>query len=114
MFNFCFLSGRVTTIPTLRCYGKDNPVTEFTLEILMGNYRWATIKGECLGRLAMGAAKHLGIGDRIAVAGLISQAAHRQDNGTYKDELRLVASDLEPLRRDPDIESEPYGEDLLP
>jgi hypothetical protein len=28
-------------------------------------------------------------------------------------QLRLVATDLEPLREDPDIEPEPSGEDLL-
>ena len=104
MFNYCVLSGRVTTIPTLRCYGKDNPVTEFKLEISVGNNRWGIITLQCLGRLAMGAAKHLSIGERIAVAGYIIGGAHRQDNGTYKDELRLVASDLELLREDPDIE----------
>jgi hypothetical protein len=113
MFNYCLLSGRVITVPTLRFYAKDKPATEFTLEILMGDYRWGTIRVDCLGRLAVGAAKHLSIGDRIAVAGLISRTAHRQDDGTYKDELRLVASDLELLRRDSDIESELSDEDLL-
>jgi hypothetical protein len=38
MFNYCVLSGRVITIPTLRYFGKDKPVTEFTLgECSMGH-----------------------------------------------------------------------------
>jgi hypothetical protein len=59
MFNYCVLSGRVITDPTLRFYGKDSPVTEFTLNILMGNRRWGTIKVSTFSSLAMGAAKHL-------------------------------------------------------
>ena len=106
MFNYCVLSGRVTTVPTLRFYGKDIPVTEFTLQILMENRRWGTIKVQTLSRLAMAAAKHLGMGDRVVVAGFISGGALRHD-------ICLVASDLEPLRGDSDIESEPSGEDLL-
>jgi hypothetical protein len=113
MFNYCVLSGRVTTIPTLRCYGKDHPVTEFNLEIWLGKDRWGTVKVECLGRLAMAAAKHLSLCHRVAVAGCIAGAVRRQDDGTYKYELRLVASDLEPLREDPDVEPKPSGEDLL-
>ena len=104
MFNYCLFSGRVITIPTLRYFGKEKPVTEFTLDILMGNARYGTIKVECYSRLAMEAAKHLSMGDRIAVAGFISGGKHRQDNGKYQYELRLVASDLAPLREDPDIE----------
>ena len=84
MFNYCVLGGRVTTIPTLRCYGKDNPVTEFNLEISVGNDRWGTIKVECLGRLAMAAAKHLSLGDRVAVSGFLAGGVRRQDDGTYQ------------------------------
>ena len=106
MFNFCVLSGRVTTVPTLRFYGKDNPVTEFTLQILMENRRWGTIKVQTFSRLAMAAAKHLGMGDRVVVAGYIS-------GGVLRHDICLVASDLEPLREDPDTEPRPSGEDLL-
>jgi single-stranded DNA-binding protein len=98
------LGGRVITIPTLRYFGKDKPVTKFTLEILMWNNRCGKIKVECYERLAMEVVKHLSLCDKIAVAGFISGGVHRQVNGTYQYELRLVASDLEPLREDPDIE----------
>ena len=113
MLNCCVLGGRVTTIPTLRCRGKDHPVTVFTLAILLGKNRMGTIKVECLDGLAMEAAKRLSLGDRVAVAGFIAGDVHRQDNGTYKYELRLVASDFEPLMEDPDVEPKPSGEDLL-
>jgi single-strand DNA-binding protein len=113
MFNFCCLSGRVCSTPTLKYFGKDKPVTKFTLEILEGNARCGTIKVQCYGRLAVGAVKHLSMGDRIAIAGFISGGKHRQDNGTYQYELRLVASELAPLREDLDMASEPSGEDLL-
>lgn len=104
MFNYCVFSGRIITIPTLRYFGKDKPVTVFTLEFLIGNDRGGTIKVQCYERLAMEAVKHLSVCDRVAVEGFISGGVHRQDNGTYQYELRLVASDLGPLREDPDIE----------
>jgi single-strand DNA-binding protein len=104
MFNYCVLSGRVTTDPTLRFFGKDKPVTKFTLEILMGSDRYGRIKVECFDRLAMEAVKLLSMGDRIAIAGFIAGGKHRQDNGTYQYELRLVGSGLAPLREDPDTE----------
>jgi hypothetical protein len=106
MFNYCVLSGRVMSIPTMRYFGKDSPVTEFTLQILEENRRWGTIKVHTFSRLAMAAAKHLGMGDMVVVGGFISGGVLRQD-------ICLVASDLAPLREDPDIESEPSGEDLL-
>jgi single-strand DNA-binding protein len=104
MFNNCFLGGRVITTPTLRYFGKDKPVTAFTLEILVGNYRYGRIKVECYSKLAMGAVKHLILGDRVAVAGFLSGGVYRQDNGTYQYELRMAASELASLREDPDIE----------
>jgi single-stranded DNA-binding protein len=113
MFNYCVFSGRVITIPTMQYFGKDKPVTEFTLEILNVNDRCGKIRVKCFGSLAMGAAKHLSLCDRVAVAGFISGGVHRQDNGKYQYELLLVASDLAPLREDPDIEPGPSGEDLL-
>ena len=113
MFNYCFLSGRVITIPTLRYFGKDNPVTEFTLEILVENKRYGTIKVECYSKLAMEAAKLLRSWERVAVAGFLSGAVYPQDNGTYQYELRLAASALVPLREDPDMASEPSGDNLL-
>jgi single-stranded DNA-binding protein len=113
MFNYCVFSGRVITIPTLRYFGKDKPVTEFTLQILMGNHRCGTIKVVNFGRLAMEAAKYLSMGDRVAVAGFIFGAKHQQDDGAYRYELRLVATDVAPLREDPEIEPEPSGGDLL-
>jgi hypothetical protein len=97
MFNYCVLRGRVITDPTLRFQGKDNPVTEFTLQISMENRRCGTIKVSTFSSLAMGAAKHLRMGDMVVVAGFISGDVLRQ-------EIRLAASDLAPLREDPDIE----------
>jgi single-stranded DNA-binding protein len=61
----------------------------------------------------MEAAKHLIWGDRVAVSGFLTGGVYRQDNGTYQYELRMVASELAPLKEDPDIASEPSGEDLL-
>lgn len=113
MFNYCFLGGRVITTPMLRYFGKDKPVTAFTLEILVGNDRYGRIKVECYSKLAMEAAKHLSLCDRVAVVGFLSGSVYRQDNGTYQYELRLAASELAPLREDPDIASEPSGGDLL-
>ena len=114
MCNYCFLSGRVTTIPTLRYLGKDTPVTKFILEILEGNARYGKIKVQCYGRLAVGAVKHLSMRNRIAIAGFLSGDVYRQDNGTYQYEIRLIASNLAPLREDADMGSEISGENLLP
>ena len=113
MFNYCVFSGRVMTIPMMQYFGKDKPVTEFTLEILRANDRCGKIRVKCFSSLAMGAAKHFSLGDRVAVAGFISGGVNRQDNGEYQYELLLVASDLELLREDPDLEPEPSGEDQL-
>ena len=113
MFNYCFLGGRVITIPTLRYFGKDKPVTAFTLEILVGNYRYGRIKVECYSKLAIEAAKQLRSWEKVAVAGFLAGSVYRQDNGTYQYELRLAASELAPLREDPDMASEPSGENLL-
>jgi len=106
-------SGRVMSIPTMRYFGKDEPVTEFTLEIEMGNDRYGKIKVKCFSRLAMEAVKHLSLCNRVVVVGSIFGGVRCQDNGKYQYELRLVASDLAPLRENPDIEPEPSGEDLL-
>jgi hypothetical protein len=107
MFNYCVLSGRLTTNPTLRFFGKDSPVTEFTLQILMENHRWGTIKVQTLSRLAMAAAKHLNMGDKVIVVGVISEGF------ALRQEIYLLASGLEALREDFKIESEPSGGDLL-
>ena len=111
MFNFCLLSGIVITEPTLRCNRKGDPLTEFTIEIWMRNYRGGIIQVNCLGRLAVGVVKHLAIGDRIAAAGFLTRDINREDNETYMNELRLAATELEVLRKVPDIEAEPFGED---
>jgi hypothetical protein len=106
MFNYCVLSGRVITDPTLRFFGKDSPVTEFTLQILMENQRWGTIKVKTFSRVAMAAVKHLDMGDRVVVAGFLS-------GGVLPQDICLLASDLEALREDFEIEPEPSGGDLL-
>jgi hypothetical protein len=106
MFNYCVLSGRLITDPTLRFQGKDSPVTEFNLDILKENRRWGTIKVSTFSSLAMGAAKHLRMGDMVVAGGFIS-------GGVLRQEICLAASALAPLREDPDIESEPSGEYLL-
>jgi single-stranded DNA-binding protein len=113
MFNYCFISGRVMTIPTLQYFGKDKAVTEFTLEISRASDRCGKIKVKCYSSLALEVAKHLRLRDRVVVAGFISGDVHRQANGEYQYELLLVASDVELLREDPDIEPELSGEDLL-
>lgn len=105
MFNSCCLSGRVSSHPTLRYYGKDQPVAEFVLTIWEGSSEWGMMQVSCHGRLAIGAAKHLRHGNRIAVAGFLIGGVYRQNNGTYEREIRLVVSDLEILR-DSDIEAE--------
>jgi hypothetical protein len=87
----------------------DDPMINYcvlTLQILRENRRCGTIKVSTFSSLAMGAAKHLRMGDMVVVAGFIS-------GGVLRQEIRLAASDLAPLREDPDIESEPSGEDLL-
>jgi hypothetical protein len=107
MFNYCVCSGRIITDPTLRFFGKDSPVTEFTLQILMENHRWGTIKVQTMSRLAMAAAKHLNMGDKVIVVGVISGGV------VFHQDIYLLASDLEALREDFEIESEPSGGDLL-
>ena len=111
MFNYCVFSGRVMTIPTMQYFGKDKPVTEFNLEILRGNDQCGKIKVKCFSRLAMEPVKHLSLCNRVVVVGSIFGGVRCQDNGKYQYELLLVASDLAPLREDPDIEPEPSGED---
>ena len=113
MFNFCLLSGIVVSVPTLTCYGKGNPVTEFTLEIRMRNHRGGIIQVKCHSSLAVRVAKHIDTGDRIAVAGFLTRDINRADNETYMNDLRLVAEELEVLRKVPSIEPEPSGEDSL-
>jgi single-stranded DNA-binding protein len=104
MFNFCVVSGRIITEPMLKFYGKDNPVTQFTLEILIANYRWIRIKVRFLGRLAVEVAKHLRLGNRVAVAGFISWDIDMND-------LLLDAHEVEVVSEMPIIEPESFGED---
>ena len=94
MLNLCILGGRVTTFPTLKYFGENNPVTAFTMEFRKGEDIVGNMIVTCLNRLAQAAA-NLEFGDHVIVAGFLYRQTGFGDSGqAYVGDLQLIVREL--------------------
>lgn len=99
MINFCILSGRVCNEPQVKFNG-GNAFTAFQLAVWTGPNEAGQIEINCQGGLAPAAAKSVHQGDRLVVMGRLARNLDEEDQANGRNELELLALDLELVRDD--------------
>lgn len=93
--NFCFLTGPITSAPSLRFTMGNKPITNFTLALGINQPSDSVITIICYDDMAMPAAQNLRVGDQIGVEGVIHRREIPNDDGKKVAELVLVAFEIQ-------------------
>lgn len=92
--DFLVISGQVASIPTLRFYEKDVPLTQFTLTIERSQPVDSGITIVCADKMAMTAAKYLKSGDSVTIEGPIDYGKILCDDGRWVQKIFLRAWEI--------------------
>lgn len=93
--NFCFLTGFISSVPTLRFSKNNKPITNFNLALGINQPPASGITVVCFDDMATPTAQYLRVGDHIGVEGNITRKEIPYGDGKEVVEVVLVAFEIQ-------------------